>query len=119
MTVQQKQTIRKTLSLVALSFAVTFGVAMLVGNMSFEDQTGSQLIQPSPPALSPDIDMEWRYTKDGWRHIGEMYPDRFAPVRTFESIHPFVWAATVMMAVVGTTVWASSEWEIARLWKEE
>ena len=119
MSVEQKQTIRKTLSLVALCFAVTIGFTILVGSVNFVDQSSAQLIEPNNAVLSPEIDLDWRYTKNGWQHIGELRHDKFALLRTFESIHPFIWAATVMLAVVATTVWASSEWEIARLWKEE
>ena len=98
---------------------MTIGFTILVGSVNFVDQSSAQLIEPNNAVLSPEIDLDWRYTKNGWQHIGELRHDKFAPLRTFESIHPFIWAATVMLAVVATTVWASSEWEIARLWKEE
>ena len=79
----------------------------------------TQIERGNAPMLSPDIDTDWRYTKKGWQQIGGLYQDNFAPIRTFESVHPFVWAATVMIAVVATTVWASSEWEIARFHRDD
>ena len=119
LTTEQKQTTRKTLSLMAATFAVTFALMMMVQLMQPSEFASAQTGQTNVPMLSPDIDIDWRYTTKGWQQIGELHQERFAPIRTFESIHPFVWAATVMIAVVTTTVWASSEWEIARLHRHD
>ena len=113
MTVRQKQTIRKTVSLIAATFALTYALLMMVQIVEPTRLAALQIERNNAPMLSPDIDTDWRYTKNGWQQIGGLYREEFAPIRTFESVHPFVWAATVILAVVATTVWASSEWELA------
>lgn len=87
---------------------------MMMAALVEPNKLAGQTKPTNAPMLSPDIDNDWRYTKNGWQHISGLYREEFIPIRTFESIHPFVWAGTVMMAVVATTLWASSEWEIAR-----
>ena len=99
-------------------FAVTYALMMMVQFIEPNELAATQ-IEPTNVMLSPDIDTDWRYTKNGWQQVGGLYRQEFAPIRTFESIHPFVWAATVMMAVVATALWASSEWEIARFYRRE
>ena len=114
LTARQKKTTRKTLSLIAATFAVTYASMMMVQLIEPNELTATQIERTNAPMLSPDIDTDWRYTKNGWQQISVLYREEFAPIRTFESVHPFIWAATVMMAVVATTLWASSEWELAR-----
>ena len=113
MTVEQKKTMRKSLSLVAVMFAVACAWWTIQGVEP--NKLAATQIEPTNRAMfSSEIDTDWRYTKQGWRRIGGLYREEFAPIRTFESVHPFIWAATVILAVVATTVWASSEWELAR-----
>lgn len=64
---------------------------------------------------SEEIATTWRYTKNGWQDIGGMYRDSFVAIKSFELVHPLIWAACVLLAVIGTSIWASNEWEIARL----
>ncbi len=113
MAVQQEQTILKTVARVAFAFVATFALATMIESaFSYEGESSSQ--PDDVLQLSPDIDTDWRYTKDGWQQMGDQYRDSFAPLRTFESVHPFIWAAAVVMAVASVTIWAASEWEIAR-----
>lgn len=37
----------------------------------------------------------------------------------FTQVHPFVWAGIVLFAVLIAMIWASSEWEIARLFSND
>ena len=110
--VPQKKTMRKTLSLVAATFALTYAL-LSIQIIEPTKLAAVQIERTNVPMLSPDIDNDWRYTKNGWQQISGLYRDEFAPIRTFESIHPFVWAVTVILAVVATTLWASNEWELA------
>ena len=104
---------RKSLSLVAVMFAVACAWWTIQG-VEPNKLAATQIEQTNRAMFSSEIDTDWRYTKQGWRRIGGLYREEFAPIRTFESVHPFIWAATVILAVVATTVWASSEWELAR-----
>ena len=69
--------------------------------------------------LSSDMGLgsSWRLTKHGWQDSTRWIVDSFAPVRTFELIHPLIWAFLIIVLVVAATIWASEEWEFARLFK--
>ena len=71
-------------------------------------------------STSPDIDSTWRHTKYGWQDSAS-WPagDSFAPTKTVELLHPFAWAGTVLIGAIAAMIWASSEWEIARLFKSD
>jgi hypothetical protein len=71
-------------------------------------------------STSADIDSTWRHTKYGWQDSAS-WPsaDSFVPIKRIELIHPFVWAGIVLITVIATMIWASSEWEIARLFETD
>lgn len=109
--------VRQASSLVALISATTLAAVWAGSTISF----ASGLIQidgnhTHTLATSAEIDTTWRHTKFGWQDSAHWsVGDSFAPVKTIEFLHPFVWAGTVLIAVIATMIWASNEWEIARL----
>jgi hypothetical protein len=75
--------------------------------------------EASRPATT-DIDSTWRHTKFGWQDSASWpVADSYVPVKTIEQVHPFVWAGTVLLGVIATMIWASSEWEIDRLFEND
>jgi hypothetical protein len=69
-------------------------------------------------AVSPDIDTDWRYTKFGWQNAANwVNPNTYVPRQTIQLLHPLVWAGIVLISVLATMIWASSEWELARLFQ--
>lgn len=71
-------------------------------------------------STSPDIDSTWRHTKYGWQDsVGWPSADPYLPIKTVELLHPLVWAGIVLITVMATMIWASSEWEIARLFEDD
>ena len=57
----------------------------------------------------------WRYTNEGWRNIAPLIVQPEPSPSPIRKIHPFVWAATILLASLSLTVWASSEWDMSRL----
>ncbi len=114
---QMSKHVRRATSLVALVCATTLAAVWVF--TTFTIASGRMQIDGSRPrglATSADIDSTWRHTKFGWQDSARWpVADSFAPVKTIELLHPFVWAGIVLFAVIGTMIWASSEWEIARL----
>ena len=112
---------RKATSLVALICATTlaavwaFSTITIASGLMQVDGNRSRTI-----ATSADIDSTWRHTKYGWQDSAS-WPaaDTYVPVKAIEMLHPFVWAGTVLFAVIATMIWASSEWEIARLFQRD
>ena len=70
--------------------------------------------------ISSEVDTKWRRTKNGWQDPATWPAGaQFAPIKPFESVHPFVWAGIVLFSVIATMIWASSEWEVAQLFDQE
>ena len=65
-----------------------------------------------------DSDTSWRLTKFGWQDSTTWVSDTFAPQPTWELVHPVIWAMLVLLTVLVVTIWASSEWEFARLFQQ-
>jgi len=92
------------------------GFSLAMGSMQ------NQQIQKNAPtsiSTSKEIDTTWRHTKLGWQDSRRWPVNTYVPRKTVELLHPFTWAAIVLISVVATTIWASDEWEIARLFGEE
>jgi hypothetical protein len=71
-------------------------------------------------SVSPEIDTSWRYTKFGWQNSSSwVSPKAYIPRQTVERLHPFVWAGIVLISVVATMIWASNEWDLARLLRHD
>jgi len=116
----QQEQILKTVWRVTFAFVVTFVLATMIIESAYScDGDSSTSGQADVLHLSPDIDTDWRYTTEGWQQMGDQYRDSFVPLRTFEAVHPFIWAGAVLMAVVSVTIWASNEWEIARFSQQD
>jgi hypothetical protein len=117
---RMSQNFRKAASLIALLCALSLGVAWGWSNVS--TALGAMSMQRTSRASSlathSEIDTTWRHTKLGWQDSAA-WPaaDTFAPQKKFELLHPFVWAAVVLITVIGTMIWASSEWEFNRLFE--
>ena len=115
------QDFRKATSLIAVLCAIcmvgvmTFGWIMSVSILHGSSQRAEQ----NTLATSADIDTTWRHTKFGWQDSSS-WPtaDSFTPPRTLELLHPFVWAGIVLITVIATMIWASSEWEFSRLFEK-
>ena len=105
--------IKKTILGMALSCAAAFSIWAL----AILPLTARVATQDHPNAVkeSEETGTTWRYTRNGWQDIGGMYRDSFVAIKSFELVHPLIWAASVLLAVMGTSIWASNEWEIARL----
>ena len=65
------------------------------------------------------LESSWRRTEFGWQDSSNWLVDSFAPRQTLELIHPVIWGLLILILVIGTTIWASSEWDLARLFKDE
>lgn len=113
--------VRRATSLVAFICAATLAVVWFcatiptaAGSVQVDGNLTRRL------ATSSEIDSTWRHTRHGWQDSAR-WPaaDSFAPVKTIELLHPFVWAGIVLIAVIVTMIWASSEWEISRLFASE
>ena len=77
-------------------------------------------VQTHVLSTSPEIDTTWRHTKYGWQDSARWpVADAFTPSKTVELLHPIVWAAIVLLSVVTSTIWASNEWETARLFRSD
>jgi hypothetical protein len=112
---------RKATSLVALICAITLVAVWVFSTISIA--FGLMQVDGSRPrtiATSADIDSTWRHTKYGWQDSASWpVADSYVPVKTIEMLHPFVWTGTVLIAVIAAMIWASSEWEIARLFQRD
>lgn len=66
-----------------------------------------------------EIDTTWRHTKHGWQDSSRWVIETMPTGPLLGTIHPVVWAGLVLIAVVGMMLWASEEWEFARLFGEQ
>jgi len=100
----------------------TIGLAIVLINALFasNEHGASSPSQQNVPAISTEIESTWRYTAEGWQDASTwQVPESFVPMQTFELVHPFVWAAIVLLAVIAAMIWASNESEIADLFFRE
>lgn len=65
------------------------------------------------------IPTSWRLTRFGWQDSTSWFVDSFAPIKTVELIHPLVWTALVLVTVLLVMIWASEEWDLARLFSSK
>ena len=120
MSKRQRKGKGKTILLLAVMCIAVQSVSVLDlpirWNQSVSGSQVKEQIGNNVTVISSEIDTPWRYTNQGWQRANEWNSNvQFEPLRTFELVHPFVWAASVLLAVISTAIWASSEWEIARL----
>jgi hypothetical protein len=109
----------KATTQVAVIFAIALAAFWAVSTITMASES-MQLDDNRTLATSSDIDSTWRHTKFGWQDSAFWRPaDSFRPVKTIELLHPFVWAGIVLIAVIATMIWASSEWEISRLFESD
>ncbi|MFK7769740.1 MAG: hypothetical protein AB8B55_21210 [Mariniblastus sp.] len=95
-----------------------FSISSLYAMQTDERQTFRE--GASSLVTSSEVGTTWRRTKDGWQDSTTWSNgDQFVPRKSFQSIHPFVWAAIVLLSVIAAMIWASNEWEISRLFEEE
>lgn len=62
----------------------------------------------------------WRFTKRGWTDMSKL--DRPEPIRLerrIELVHPLIFAACVILVAFGLLIWASEEWQWARVLGQE
>lgn len=65
-------------------------------------------------ATVKSLDTSWRYTKLGWQNSAHW--DRPAiPKPMAAEIHPFVWTAMVLLAVLTLMIWSSPQKEVDSL----
>ena len=85
-------------------------------NATYADGNSSGAVSPAGIVISPQIDTNWRYTKYGWQNTSSwVSPRGHVPRQTIQMVHPLVWAGIVLISVLTTMIWASSEWDFARL----
>jgi hypothetical protein len=88
----------------------------------FEDLFSGTVASGSEPALesvsSQNGTTMWRYTNEGWQDISAIMPREPAPENPLRRIHPMIWASSILLASISMTIWASSEWEVSRLFKK-
>lgn len=61
----------------------------------------------------------WRRTSQGWEDSSRWFRNSDTPQQLLETVHPVVWALLVLIAVVGVMIWASEEWDFARLFGKD
>ena len=61
----------------------------------------------------------WRRTSQGWEDSSRWFSESDAPPQLLELVHPLVWTMLVLIAVISVMIWASEEWELARLFGKE
>ncbi len=62
------------------------------------------------------VESKWRRTRFGWVDTSRWYhPPAVEYERRIERIHPLVFAALLVLFAVGTLIWASEEYQWARL----
>ncbi len=101
-----------------LNCLIGYGIGM-VGIIPVTSGTTSENVSKTVKVSAEAWPATWRYTKHGWQDIGSTHRDSFVPLKSFELVHPTLFAASVLLAVVGTSIWASSEQEISRLLNHE
>lgn len=60
----------------------------------------------------------WRYTRFGWQDSSQWMAEAnriHPPRRRFDQLHPLTFALLIVLSVMTATLWASNEWEVARL----
>lgn len=85
---------------------------ILSGTAAFGSETVPQVVVDQPGTTM------WRYTNEGWQDISALMPREPAPENPLRRIHPLVWASSILLGTVSMAVWASSEWEVSRLFEE-
>jgi len=85
----------------------------------------NSIIQPTQQveqddSSAPVIDTKWRYTRYGWQKPADWYrTPANVQLRTIDQINPLLWAMSVLLAVAGIMIWASDEWQVARLFDRD
>lgn len=113
---------QSSVSFLAISCTLSLGVLLAIFWFpGFADATQSNGVTSSNAlSVSTDIDTNWRYTKFGWQNASNwVSPKAYVPRQTIELLHPLVWAGIVLISVLATMIWASSEWDFARLFSHD
>ena len=85
---------------------------ILSGTAAFGSETAPQVAVDQPGTTM------WRYTNEGWQDISALMPREPAPENPLRRIHPLVWASSILLGTISMTVWASSEWDVSRLFEK-
>ena len=107
----------KRLAKRAAAITITCALIAVASDFLFASTATESELTASPRV---DIDTSWRLTKFGWQDSTTWVSDTdtFAPQPTWELVHPFIWATLVLLTVLVATIWASSEWEYAQLFRQ-
>ena len=94
-------------------FAVVFALRL----MSSQGLTSTQpQLLRNQVSLAPEIDTEWRRTKDGWENTLKWNPGiSYRPNLVFESLHPFVFTGLLLFASLIVLIIGSGERDVTRL----
>lgn len=61
------------------------------------------------------VEIQWRLTKFGWMDATTWATSWTEPARTIDFIHPTIFAGMIFLFTVWAMIWASSEWDVERL----
>ena len=71
-------------------------------------------VQQSNLIENSSIDTSWRQTKFGWQN-SNLWQHRTTEAPIVSRIHPFIFTAAVLLAVLGLMIWSSNEVELESL----
>ncbi len=110
-----------SLAIIGLALGAFLSVVCLTAFANATNCDGTVSRTGSPQlVVSPEIDTNWRYTKFGWQDVSTWAnPKAYVPRQTIQLLHPLVWASIVLISVLATMIWASSESEFARLFQPD
>ncbi len=101
-----------TVVLLTINFTAFQFDDILSATAAFGSETVPQVAVDQPGTTM------WRYTNEGWQDISALMPREPAPENPIRRIHPLVWASSILLGTVSMAVWASSEWDVSRLFEE-
>ena len=101
----------KRLGRTLVGFALVVALVIFIQPIRVPVSAGTATAQ-----TSSQLESKWRYTRYGWQdpadwlrtpsHVQERFVDRLDPV---------LLSIDIFLAVLGATIWASEEWQVARL----
>ena len=93
-------------------FAVIACISWMVCLVQIDIRNADHL--PSNSIENSSMDTPWRLTEFGWQNSNQ-WQHRATTAPWVTRIHPFVWTAGILLAVLGLMVWSSSEVEMDSL----
>ena len=80
-------------------------------------------VEESVDPPSDDERKDWRYTRQGWQRIDVLPPIKTHTIRVPAHrplpVHPFQATMLILLSALGLVAWSSSEWDWARLIRDD